>query len=68
MRQNMQGPIRMMAEETGGKATVNSNDWKAGLDDIAADFSNYYSIGFRSARGVDRPSPQDRRRASSARA
>jgi VWFA-related protein len=56
MRQNMQGPIRMMAEETGGKATVNSNDWKAGLDDIAADFSNYYSIGFRSARGVaDRP-------------
>ncbi len=56
MRQNMQGPIRMMAEETGGKATVNSNDWKAGLDSIAADFSNYYSIGFRSARGVaDRP-------------
>ena len=56
MRQNMQAPIRMMAEETGGKATVNSNDWKAGLDDIAADFSNYYSIGFRSARGVaDRP-------------
>ena len=56
MRQNMQGPIRMMAEETGGKSTVNSNDWKAGLDDIAADFSNYYSIGFRSARGVtDRP-------------
>ncbi len=56
MRQNMQGPIKMMAEETGGKSTVNSNDWKAGLDDIAADFSNYYSIGFRSARGVaDRP-------------
>ncbi len=56
MRQNMQAPIKMMAEETGGKATVNSNDWKAGLDDIAADFSNYYSIGFRSARGVaDRP-------------
>lgn len=56
MRQNMQGPIKMMAEETGGKSTVNSNDWKAGLDDIASDFSNYYSLGFRSARGVaDRP-------------
>ncbi len=55
-RQNMQGPIKMIAQETGGQATVNSNDWKAGLDAIAADFSNYYSIGFRTARGVtDRP-------------
>jgi VWFA-related protein len=56
LRQNMQGPIRMMAEETGGKAAVNTNDWKANLDDIAADFSNYYSLGYRSARGAtDRP-------------
>lgn len=55
-RQNMQGPIRMMAEETGGKATVNTNDWKAGLDEVAADFSNFYSLGYRSARGAaDRP-------------
>jgi len=55
-RQNMQGPIRMMAEETGGTAAVNTNDWKSNLDSIAADFSNYYSLGFRSARGAaDRP-------------
>lgn len=55
-RQNMQGPIRTMAEETGGLATINSNDWKAGLDQVAADFSNFYSLGYRSARGaVDRP-------------
>ena len=55
-RQNMQGPIRMMAEETGGKATINTNDWKAGLDEVAADFSNFYSLGYRSARGAaDRP-------------
>ncbi len=55
-RQNMQGPIRMMAEETGGTAAINTNDWKSNLDSIAADFSNYYSLGFRSARGVaDRP-------------
>ncbi len=56
MRQNMQGPIKMMAEETGGMAAVNTNDWKSNLDAIAADFSNYYSLGFRSARGAaDRP-------------
>jgi VWFA-related protein len=55
-RQNMQGPIRMMAEETGGTTAINTNDWKSSLDSIAADFSNYYSLGFRSARGAaDRP-------------
>ncbi len=56
VRQNMQGPIRMMAEETGGIAAINSNDWKSSLDQVAADFSNFYSLGYRSARGaVDRP-------------
>jgi VWFA-related protein len=56
VRQNMQGPIRMMAEETGGIASINSNDWKGSLDQIAADFSNFYSLGYRSAKGAsDRP-------------
>ena len=56
LRQNMQGPIRTMAEETGGLAAINSNDWKSSLDQVAADFSNFYSLGYRSARGaVDRP-------------
>jgi hypothetical protein len=56
VRQNMQGPIRMMAEETGGIAAINSNDWKSSLDQVAADFSNFYSLGYRSARGAaDRP-------------
>ncbi len=50
--QNMQGPIKMMAEETGGLAAVNTNDWKANLDQIASDFSNFYSIGYRAARGA----------------
>lgn len=55
-RQNMQGPIRMMSEETGGVAAVNTNDWKASLDQIASDFSNFYSLGYRSAKGaIDRP-------------
>jgi VWFA-related protein len=51
-RQNMQGPIRMMAEETGGLAAVNTNDWKANLDQIASDFSNFYSLGYRAAKGA----------------
>jgi len=55
-RQNMQGPIRMMAESTGGLAAINTNDWKQSLDQIAADFSNFYSLGYRAARGAtDRP-------------
>ena len=55
-RENMQGPIRMMAEETGGIATVNTNDWKGPLDQIASDFNNFYSLGYRSAKGAsDRP-------------
>jgi VWFA-related protein len=52
VRQNMQGPIRMMAEETGGLAAVNTNDWKSNLDQIAADFSNFYSLGYRAAKGA----------------
>jgi VWFA-related protein len=56
VRQNMQGPIRMLSQETGGIASVNTNDWKSGLDQIAADFSNFYSLGYRSAKGaIDRP-------------
>lgn len=52
VRQNMQGPIRMMADETGGLAAVNTNDWKANLDQIASDFSNFYSLGYRAAKGA----------------
>ncbi len=56
VRQNMQGPIKMLAEETGGLVSVNTNDWKSTLDEIGADFSNFYSLGYRSAKGaVDRP-------------
>jgi hypothetical protein len=56
VRQNMQGPIRTMAEQTGGIAAINTNDWKLSLDQVAADFSNFYSLGYRSARGAgDRP-------------
>ncbi|MFN2385136.1 MAG: VWA domain-containing protein [Thermoanaerobaculia bacterium] len=56
MRQNTQAPLLMMAEQTGGIAAVNTNDWKGNLDELAQDFSNFYSIGYRSGRAaVDRP-------------
>jgi VWFA-related protein len=56
MRQNTQAPLMLMADQTGGMAAVNTNDWKKSLDELAADFSNFYSLGYRSARSaVDRP-------------
>ena len=56
MRTNTQAPLQMMAEETGGLAAINTNDWKQSLDDLAADFSNFYSIGYRTTKGtVDKP-------------
>lgn len=56
MRQNTQGPLLMLAEETGGMAAVNTNDWKQSLDELSKDFSNFYSIGYRTTRAAsDRP-------------
>lgn len=52
MRTNTQAPLQMMAEETGGLAAINTNDWKSSLDDLAADFSNFYSLGFRSTKAT----------------
>ena len=56
LRQNMQAPLLLMADQTGGKAAVNTNDWKKSLDELSKDFSNFYSIGYRANRSaVDRP-------------
>jgi VWFA-related protein len=56
MRQNTQAPLRMLAEQTGGLAAVNTNDWKDSLNELTKDFSNFYSIGYRTTRAAaDRP-------------
>ncbi len=56
MRQNQQAPLLLMADQTGGMAAVNTNDWKKSLDELSKDFSNFYSIGYRANRSaVDRP-------------
>ncbi|MGH9364210.1 MAG: VWA domain-containing protein [Thermoanaerobaculia bacterium] len=56
MRTNMQAPLQLMAEQTGGIAAINTNDWKSNLDELTKDFSNFYSIGYRTSRSAgDRP-------------
>lgn len=44
--QNYLDPLRMMAQDTGGVATVNTNDFSTGLDKVAQDFFTYYSLGY----------------------
>ncbi len=44
--QNLQSSIRLMADETGGKALINSNTFLPGLEKIAEDFRTYYSLGY----------------------
>jgi hypothetical protein len=51
-RQNTQGPIQLMAEQTGGMAAINTNDWKSSLDELSRDFTSFYSLGYRSARSA----------------
>ncbi len=46
-RDNMQSTIMYMADETGGQYIVNTNNFRDGLNRIALDFTNYYSLGFQ---------------------
>ncbi len=44
--QNLQSSIRLMADETGGKAVINTNNFLPSLERIAEDFRSYYSLGY----------------------
>lgn len=56
LQQNLQAPLELISRETGGIAAINSNDASRELDEVAKDFSDFYSLGYRSTRGaVDRP-------------
>ena len=48
-RQNIQEPLRFMADLTGGRAILNSNDISDDLLRIKKDFDNYYSLGYSPA-------------------
>jgi hypothetical protein len=55
-RSNLQSMLSLMAEETGGRATITRNDVTVALKEMEKDYSSYYSIGYRSVRsGLDRP-------------
>lgn len=43
---NLQAPLLTLAERTGGKAIVNTNDVGPALEDVSRGFRNYYSLGF----------------------
>lgn len=44
---NFKDSLRYMAERTGGIAIVNTNDVSFGMQRVAADLFNFYSLGFR---------------------
>ena len=56
--QKTQSTLRYMAEETGGFAVVNTNDFAAELKRIDAETSDYYVLGFYSSN----PDPAKRTR------
>ena len=45
---NLQSSIIYMAQETGGTVIMNTNSFADGLNKVADDFDNYYSLGFTS--------------------
>ncbi len=56
--QKSQDTLRTLADDTGGIAIVNSNDFDKGIKRIDADSSDYYVLGFYSKN----PDPTRRRR------
>jgi hypothetical protein len=47
MRNNGRQTIQLLADETGGRAIINENDFDRALLEISADTTTYYSLGFR---------------------
>lgn len=50
---NIQAPLRMLADKTGGKAIINENRVGKSLATIAHDFRNYYSLGYTPGHSGD---------------
>ncbi len=44
---NLQAPLQLMAEETGGRSVINANRVMPDLLKFADDFRNYYSLGYQ---------------------
>lgn len=50
---NRQETLLMLADDTGGLATINTNNFAGALEKIAEDFSSYYSLGYLPAHSGD---------------
>jgi VWFA-related protein len=46
-------PLQMMALDTGGLASFNTNNFSGALDRLGVDFRSYYSLGYQSAHFSD---------------
>ncbi|HEX4954365.1 MAG TPA: VWA domain-containing protein [Thermoanaerobaculia bacterium] len=47
----LQDSLHLLADETGGKALLNTIDWKPALARVADGFDHYYSLGYRPREG-----------------
>jgi VWFA-related protein len=50
---NLQAPLQMLAERTGGVAVINANIVTPHLERIAEDFGSYYSLGYTPTHAGD---------------
>ncbi|MCP3958998.1 MAG: VWA domain-containing protein [bacterium] len=50
---NTQMTLMMMARDTGGLATFNTNNITGALDSMAADFGTYYSLGYQPVQRLE---------------
>jgi VWFA-related protein len=50
---NLQAPLIKMAEDTGGKAIINTNDPSGPLAAVAHDLRTYYSLGYQPSHAGD---------------
>lgn len=48
---NVRQTLQLIADQTGGRAIINENDFDRALLDIAADTTTYYSLGFHPSDG-----------------
>lgn len=50
---NRQETLLMLADDTGGLASINTNNFAGALDNMATDFNTYYSLGYLSSESGD---------------
>ena len=50
---NLQEPLYLLADDTGGSTIINTNAVEAGLSKVADDFRNYYSLGYMAPHNGD---------------